>query len=387
MKTTRVLVVLLILALAGGALALYAQRTVTAFRDTPFGTDQEKVVEVPPGSSARAVVRLLARAGVLSDERLAWWYVRWLRHDRRPMRAGEYAFTGPLRPDEALEKVYRGDVKLYHFTIPEGLRMDEVAPLIEKSGLAHATDLATLMRDRKLTAELSVPFSNLEGFLFPDTYSFSKGPKPRAILSAMVTRFQEEYRKANATRQPSVTLTEGQVATLASIVEKETGRPDERPHIACVFLNRLARGIRLQTDPTVMYATMLRNGGRWSKNITKADLLAPHPYNTYTTSGLPPGPIAGAGAAAIWAVLHPARCDDLFFVSRNDGSHVFCPNLACHNAAVQRWQIDFFRSHGSAATAQQTSTSAAPRAAPAQPATAKRAAPGAPHRQRAVRPR
>jgi UPF0755 protein len=110
-----------------------------------------------------------------------------------------------------------------------------------------------------------------------------------------------------------------------------------------VFHNRLRRGMRLQTDPTVMYATMLRNGGRWSQNISKADLLAPHPYNTYTVAGLPPGPIANFGAAALRAALRPDACDDLFFVSRNDGSHVFCPDLRCHEAAVQKWQVEFFR--------------------------------------------
>jgi UPF0755 protein len=134
----------------------------------------------------------------------------------------------------------------------------------------------------------------------------------------------------------------GEAATFASIVEKETGRPEERAHIACVFHNRLRRGMRLQTDPTVMYATMLRTG-RWSRNISRADLLAPHPYNTYTTAGLPPGPIANAGAAALRAALAPSECRDLYFVSRNDGSHVFCPDLVCHNAAVRQWQVEFFR--------------------------------------------
>ncbi len=140
--------------------------------------------------------------------------------------------------------------------------------------------------------------------------------------------------------------------TLASIIEKETGRADERPRISCVFHNRLRKGMRLQTDPTVMYATMLRNGGRWSQNITKADLLAPHPYNTYTAAGLPPGPIANAGQAALDAALHPSECSDLYFVSRNDGSHVFCPDLRCHEAAVKTWQIDYFRAQRAAAEPQ-----------------------------------
>jgi UPF0755 protein len=158
----------------------------------------------------------------------------------------------------------------------------------------------------------------------------------------MVERFKAEYAAADAARDPAVKLDLGETAVLASIVEKETGQVEERPRIACVFHNRLRTGMRLQTDPTVMYATYLRTG-RWSRNISRADLTTPHPYNTYTTAGLPPGPIASAGGAAIRAALAPAACDDLFFVSRNDGTHVFCPDLACHAAAVRTWQVEFFR--------------------------------------------
>ena len=158
----------------------------------------------------------------------------------------------------------------------------------------------------------------------------------------MVDRFKEEWGKAQAVRAKGITLDLSKAVTLASIVEKETGQPDERPRIACVFMNRLRKGMRLQTDPTVMYATMLRTG-RWSKNISKADLLTPHPYNTYTTAGLPPGPIANPGAASLEAVLAPTVCHDLYFVSRNDGTHIFCPNLACHAAAVETWQVQYFR--------------------------------------------
>jgi UPF0755 protein len=164
----------------------------------------------------------------------------------------------------------------------------------------------------------------------------------RQILEAMVRRAHDEYARADAHRSPQVTLDRFAAMTLASIIEKETGQPAERPRISCVFHNRLARHIRLQTDPTVMYATYLRTG-RWSKNISRADLLAPHPYNTYTTPGLPPGPIANPGAAAIQAALTPATCDDLFFVSRNDGTHIFCPDLACHERAVRQWQVEYFR--------------------------------------------
>jgi UPF0755 protein len=340
-KKALALAVLVVL-VGGGAAAGWLWRELELFRETPYGSLEEKVVTVPTGSSARAVVRLLARGGAVSDERLAWRYVRWLRRDPRPFRAGEYAFQGPLRPDEVLERVWRGDVKLHRFTVPEGLRADEIAGIVGESGLATEEEFLAVVRDPGVARALALPFPSLEGFLFPDTYAFPRGTSARAIADAMVARFREEYAKAEALRASGVVLTMGEAVVLASIVEKETGRPEERPRIACVFHNRLRLGMRLQTDPTVMYATMLRTG-RWSKNISRADLLAPHPYNTYTSAGLPPGPIASPGAAALRATLSPSDCKDLYFVSRNDGTHTFCPDLRCHNAAVQRWQVEFFR--------------------------------------------
>ncbi len=337
-----VLVLLVVAAIAAAVIAAKLYRDVIAFRETPYGTEAAKLVEIPAGTGPHQIVRLLVRGGALSDERLAWRYLRWVKRDHRAMKAGEYEFAGALRPDDVLEKLYRGEVKTYQFTIPEGLRMDEIADVVEASGLGRASELLPLMHDPSFARELGVPGANLEGYLFPDTYTFTRNPKPRAILSAMVARFDQEWARAQAQRLPGIDLDERQAVTLASIIEKETGRPEERPRISCVFHNRLRKGMRLQTDPTVMYATMLRRG-RWSQNISRADLEAAHPYNTYTVAGLPPGPIASPGAASLAAALHPAACDDLFFVSRNDGTHVFCPDLRCHEAAVRKWQVEFFR--------------------------------------------
>ncbi len=329
------------------------------FQRTPHGGGGEKVVEVPAGASAREVVRLLAGQDVVADERLAWWWVRWVRRDPRPMKAGEYAFLGPLRPDEVLERLYRGEVKTYHFTVPDGLRLEEIATVVERAGLGRADELLALMRDPRTARSLGVPFSNLEGYLYPDTYTFPRGPRAQTVVAAMVSRAKEAWRRADAQRRPGVTLGEAQAFVLASIVEKETGRPEERPRVACVFHNRLRKGMRLATDPTVLYAKQLRTGA-WSKNLTRADLLADHPYNTYTRAGLPPGPIASPGEAALAAALHPSECRDLYFVSRNDGSHEFCPDLACHNAAVKQWQVDYFRERR-AARAATSRAKAAPR--------------------------
>ena len=328
--------------LAAVVVGFGAWKVFGRFRDAPWGSPEEKIVVVPSGASPRTVVRLLARAGVVSDDRTAWLYVRWFRRDPRPFKAGQYAFAGALRPDEALDRIHKGEVKLYRFTVPEGLRIEEIAEIVGRSGLAKGEDVARLARDPAFASALDVPFATLEGYLFPDTYAFAWGVTPQRILEAMVRRFREVLAASEAKRQPTVLLSERELVTLASIVEKETGQPAERPRIACVFHNRLKKGMRLQTDPTVMYATFLRTG-RWSKNISKADLLTPHPYNTYAVAGLPPGPIANPGAAAVEAALSPSDCTDLYFVSKNDGTHTFCPDLKCHNAAVQQWQVEFHR--------------------------------------------
>jgi len=336
-----------VVVIASGAFVWKTWRELHHFRDTPYGSGAEKVVLIAPGTSSHAIVRLLARSGVLSDEDVAWRYLRWWKRDPRPLRAGEYAFTGPLAPDEVLERIYRGDVKTYRFTVAEGLRADEVASVVERAGLARADEFLALARDPEVARELGVPFPTLEGYLFPDTYAFPRSARPRAILAAMVDRFREAWAKAQAHRSPQVSLEPGEAVILASIIEKETGRSDERPRISCVFHNRLRLGMKLQTDPTVMYATMLRQG-RWSNNITKKDLSVPHPYNTYVNAGLPPGPIANPGEASLAAALAPAECKDLYFVSRNDGSHVFCPDLRCHAAAVRKWQVEYFRARRAA---------------------------------------
>jgi UPF0755 protein len=229
-------------------------------------------------------------------------------------------------------------VKTYRVTVAEGLRMDEIAPLFAKAGIASQDELLAAMHDTQLLAKLGVPALTAEGFLFPDTYVEPKGRSGAAIVEEMVAHFKKAYAAAQAQADPAVHFNELQAATLASIVEKETGTPEERPRIACVFHNRLRIGMRLQTDPSVIYAQILKTGS-FDGNITKAMLLAPHPYNTYTVTGLPPGPIANAGMASLVAALHPLACKDLYFVAKGDGHSVFCPTLQCQNANVERYQI------------------------------------------------
>lgn len=333
---------MMLVALGIGGYFLWRDLQLTRFASEAFGSNEPKVVEIKPGTGPKSVSEMLAQAGVVSS---ANYFYAFLRRERAAprLRAGEYEFVGPLTPSKVMLKLVGGQVKQHHFTVPEGLRLEEILPILVQSDLK--LDLAKLQKlssDPAFASRVGVPAESLEGFLFPDTYSFTRGATEESVLSKMVSRVFEEYRKADAQRKPGVTLTLLEAVTLASIIEKETGAPEERPRISCVFHNRLRLHMRLATDPTVLYAMRLIRGV-YVNNITSQDLRTEHPYNTYTTYGLPPGPIASPGAAALQAALAPIECNDLYFVSRNNGTHVFCPDVHCHEAAVEYWQREFFR--------------------------------------------
>lgn len=320
----------------------FLDHKISQFSQTPFGQDTVRTVLVPPGSGPKTVGLILAQHHIISDADLFYAYLRREKLGPR-LKAGEYEFVGPMTPGQVLQKIIAGQVKLYKFTVREGLRVDETLEILARSALKLSpTKLQTLAQTPAFVRQLGVPADSLEGYLFPDTYSFTKDATEESVLQKMVTRSLEELRHATERTPAAVSLTPLQVMTLASIIEKETGAPEERPRISCVFHNRLKLDMKLQTDPTVLYSTMLRRGA-FVKNITRQDLVTDHPYNTYTRKGLPPGPIASPGAAAIVAALNPISCEDLFFVSRNDGTHIFCPTLGCHEAAVRTWQVEYFK--------------------------------------------
>ena len=315
------------------------QASVDRFATTAFGADGERVVEIPRGAGMKRVAKILMDAGVVAkDERrlLAMAKARGL--DRR-VKAGEFAFAGALTPIEVLERIASGRVKLYTCTVPEGLRVDEIVPVLEKCGYGARADFEKALADQKLIERAGLgAHKSFEGYLFPDTYAFPKGARPEAILLKMVSRFREEYAQADKSRQAGISLDMHQTATLASIIEKETGVAVERPRISCVFHNRLKKKMKLQTDPTVIYAKLMRYGF-FDGDIRRADLEYKHPYNTYTIKGLPPGPIASAGRAALDAALNPMKCDDLFFVACGGGTHQFCPDYDCHKRWVAECQL------------------------------------------------
>jgi UPF0755 protein len=266
------------------------------------------------------------------------------------LQAGDCVLSPSMTADELIAALGKGRAREVRFTIPEGLRKAEIARLIAKAGISSEKALLAAMNNPALARELGVPAigaggqasvpGGLEGYLFPDTYQFPKETPPEVIVRKLRARLDEVVDDEMRARMTEMGWSLHQALTLAAIIEKETGQPQERPHISSVFHNRLDADppIKLQTDPTVIYGIRGFRG-----NIKRRHLQDPHPYNTYVHHGLPPGPIASPGLAALRAALWPDDNADIFFVSKNDGTHVFCPDLKCHEAAVQEWQIEYWR--------------------------------------------
>lgn len=292
----------------------------------------EVVVLIPPRSSLSAIQGYLQAARVIPPDGRFQWYAR-LRGKATRLQAGEYAFRPGQTPEDVLQILASGKGIRHKITVPEGFSIAQIAGLVEAAGLAKREQFIALAKDRETAKRVGIEAGSLEGYLYPETYYFSRNQTLSEMVTSMAERGRRVLEEMMAAAPASHGLTPYQVLTLASIVEKETGQPRERPLIARVFLNRLSRGMRLQADPTVIYGLRQFDG-----NITKADLKDKNPYNTYVNAGLPPGPIANPGREAIAAVLNPAPGAYLYFVSRNDGSHQFSVTLAEHNRAVQTYQ-------------------------------------------------
>jgi UPF0755 protein len=258
----------------------------------------------------------------------------------RGLQAGEYRFDRPMTAVEVVNKIARGDVYGQRITFPEGLTIREMAVLYESRGLGNAKDFIAAARNAALIQDLDPAATDLEGYLFPDTYTVGRKAVASQLIDSMVAGFRAAF-PADAPQPGDQPLTTRQIVTLASLIEKETGKPEERPIVSAVYRNRLRIGMGMQADPTVVYA--LQKAGRYDGNIRKDDLSIDSPYNTYRYPGLPPGPIASAGKASLEAAFQPADVDYLYFVSRNDGSHVFATTLAEHNRNVQEFQVRYFQ--------------------------------------------
>lgn len=334
-----VLVLLFVLLAGAGALGYWGWRTL----NQPYMgfTEPELMVEIPTGMGARTILELLEREGVLANALLARLYLVHRLEDP-PLKAGEYRFRNAATTAEVLDVLIRGEVVTYPVVVIEGLTLEETASQIAEQGFGDRARLVELMSSPTSVADLDPEAITLEGYLFPDTYAFARGTVEEDIVAAMVAtfrqRWEEEVRPMLADDDER-TLRE--VVVLASIVEKEAGVDEERPMVAGVYTNRLERGIALYADPTVIYA--LKSAGTWDGNIRRRDLKIESPYNTYVYPGLPPGPIASPGLASLQAAAQPADVPYMFFVSRNDGSHVFATTLAEHNRNVNKWQKEYWR--------------------------------------------
>ena len=325
---------IVLVAVVGGVLGFLAyQRATTPYRGF---TAEEVFVEVPPGSGVQAIARRLADAGVVPDALTFRIAARIAGADRR-LQAGEYRFAEPASPQQVVDRIARGDIYTRTVTFPEGLTICEMARVFEQAGLGAASTFETAAKHTDLAHSFDPDAPSLEGYLFPDTYPFPRTTDAAVAVKAMVTRFGAAFDaglRGDAERRG---LSLREATTLASLVEKETAVPSERPLVAAVFHNRLKIGMRLQCDPTVIYALM--RAGRWDGNIRKEDLQLDSPYNTYLYAGLPPGPIASPGRSSLEAAVRPAEVPYLYFVSRNDGSHVFAETYAEHARNVQQFQI------------------------------------------------
>jgi len=335
----RRLAVLLLVVLVAGAAGTWWMRGRVAAPYRGF-SEPEVFVELPAGSGVAAIARRLADAGVVPDTATFRIAVR-LRHLDRRLLAGEYRFNEAATPYEVAERIAGGDVFTRSVTFPEGLTIKEMAAIFARSGIGTAEDFEAAASNPAAAGELAGGVESLEGLLFPSTYSLPRSAGAEGTVSAMLSQFNRAFdadlRAAAAARKMSLR----DVVTLASIIEKESARDDERALVSAVYHNRLRIGMPLQCDPTVIYALM--QNGRWNGNIRKVDLQLDSRYNTYRYAGLPPGPIASPGRAALEAAVHPADVKYLYFVSRNDGSHAFASSLAEHSRNVARWQIRYFR--------------------------------------------
>ena len=329
-RLVRLLALLVALLAAGGWLA-WRHETLTP--KLAAGAPAVKLV-VPPGSTADAIGRKLEALGLVRHPLVFRLLVR-SRGLGGQLKAGEYALEGPLSLEDIVVLLARGEVVRNEATIPEGRTIEEAAALAAAQGII-LDDFLAAARDATPIRDLDPEASSLEGYLFPDTYEIPLAEDPAgSLVRRMVQRFREVI-APERTRIAKRELTVREVVILASLVELETAAVEERPRIAAVFHNRLERRMLLQTDPTIIYA--LKQEGTWNGNIRRRDLEMDSPYNTYRHPGLPPGPIGSPGREAILAVLDPADTRDLYFVSRNDGTHHFSATLTEHNRAVDRYQ-------------------------------------------------
>ncbi len=310
-------------------------RKLTSFSNSPCessGTAVKFIVE--PGQNLSEISDNLLDKKLIKSS-LFFKILASYKESEKSLKAGEYVLSASNTPLEILSVITRGSVKLHKLTLPEGLTIKETAMRVKDAGFGTMADFIQLARSRKFAESVGINQATLEGYLYPETYFFPKTASQKEIIKTMVKTFNKAYTPEFRKRTEVLGFSIHQIVTLASIIEKETGAAKERPLISSVFHNRLKKGMRLESDPTVIYGIKNFNG-----NITRKDLRRWTPYNTYKIKGLPPGPIANPGGKSIEAALYPADTDFIFFVSKNDTTHKFSRTIREHNRAVRKYQLN-----------------------------------------------
>ena len=325
-----VTIIFLILMIVSAAMVtdlwLYANRATSENTDTV-------VVQVNAGQPFKITTNNLYTRGLIQSPFRFNLIARLKGYDKK-LQAGEYLLARSMTPLNILKKLKNGEVRLYKLTIPEGFNIYQIAELIEKAGFANKTDFIKAATDAALARQKLDHADTFEGYLFPDTYFFPKNISVQKIITTMVDRFWSVFKPEWKEQAQVHGFTVHQVVTLASIIEKETGAPFERPIISSVFHNRLKKKMRLESDPTVIYGIKNFDG-----NLTRKHLATPTPYNTYRLKGLPAGPIANPGQASLEAAVFPTNTPYIYFVSKKDRTHQFSTNLTDHNKAVRKYQL------------------------------------------------
>lgn len=306
---------------------------------TPVSSDKTEVIfEVSPGESVTSVAYDLQRNNLIRNASIFLYYSRFTNQSAK-VKVGEYSLNRAMTPDEILAVLVSGKSIARSLTVVEGLNLFDIGTILEKAGIGTRQEFFALVRDKEfIKSLLGEDLLSLEGYLFPETYKFTKFESMKSIITQMVRRFLIVWQEIEPTAK-QMNWTRNQVVTFASIIEKETGAGEDRPIVSSVFHNRIDKKMRLQTDPTVLYGMAMKLG-YMPNNITKTDLLTPTLYNSYTNAGLPPTPISNPGRESLIAAVKPANSKYLFFVSRNDGTTVFSETLDKHNAAVRTYQMN-----------------------------------------------
>jgi UPF0755 protein len=304
------------------------------YAEQPAGLEPNNVVvDIPAGQPFKITSQTLFKRNIINSPFKFNLVARLKRYDKR-LKAGEYSLCACMSPLQILEKLVKGEVKLYKLTVPEGLNIYQIAGLVAEAGLSDKSDFIQAATNADLTRKYGVNTDTFEGYLFPETYYFPKNSTPESIIASMVKHFWLVFGPAWQARSKQLGFTTHEIVTLASIIEKETSTPAERPLISSVFHNRLKMKMRLESDPTVIYG--LKN---FDGNLKREHLETVTPYNTYKVAGLPAGPIANPGKESLEAALYPADTKFIYFVSKKNKTHQFSTNLKDHNLAVRQYQL------------------------------------------------